>query len=618
MKDTGIIKGEPTKENGLIPVELGDGTLIYAHWIPNSEPVVGQAVDIERTAAGSMLATAKNSYNFNQLFQKSGLQKYAQRASWDVDFANGKIWNEPFGKPKKKTTTAISYLMKAKDNSIVDGFVVTNHQGFTEVETVPAYISKSYRTINLNADGWAIPFLGFSPTLSTPSVGFYAEKKEETIAPSFYGGRLYQSNYVSLIDTSITNSTVFSIDSKISLNHPTPTNQVRDFLIPSGLISPTELGFADIAPARLVTYNITITSLFEGHSWWVVDDDPSTEVIEGYEVDSIVTVHNLSYSPYWRSDGTILIDTQGTSYINQKVEGEGGTKGTDGGISYLCSGDNCTPYESYSEGLAVTSKESISWHLNGGTVINSKPGLARINIEPMPPEGLRISLGWPYSIPNYESHKIVKDSEKDGDGSIYLGNVFYVEIVDNEYRKYETNCNIVTEQGALFLDIHLTTDYVVVDFDLLAAVSSTGRALYTENGSLWDIFIDNSLSYINDYGNFNYGVNIYPFNFFSSPNMTNNVTKDPHYQINSTPLIITWCGKYFVRTLKKRDFNVEESEIEIFGDLFKIEESDGLVNFIKQDTFFRTTLDSAIIKEAFSVDDFEVLYASIRLGEEYE
>lgn len=106
MKDTGIIKGEPTKENGLIPVELGDGTRVYAQWIPNSEPVVGQAVDIERTATGSMLATAKNSHNFNQLFQQSGLQKYAQRASWDVDFANGKIWNEPLGKPKKKITWA--------------------------------------------------------------------------------------------------------------------------------------------------------------------------------------------------------------------------------------------------------------------------------------------------------------------------------------------------------------------------------------------------------------------------------------------------------------------------------------------------------------------------------
>lgn len=113
MKDTGIIKGEPTKENGLIPVELGDGSLIYAQWIPNSEPVIGQAVDIERTASGSMLATAKNSYNFNQLFQQSGLQKYAQRASWDVDFANGKIWNEPFGKPKLKPQKAI--IVSAND-----------------------------------------------------------------------------------------------------------------------------------------------------------------------------------------------------------------------------------------------------------------------------------------------------------------------------------------------------------------------------------------------------------------------------------------------------------------------------------------------------------------------
>lgn len=187
MKDTGIIKGEPTKENGLIPVELGDGSLIYAQWIPNSEPVVGQAVDIERTAAGSMLATAKNSYNFNQLFQQSGLQKYAQRASWDVDFANGKIWNEPMGKPKKKKYQVAILGSDSGGNQ----YVISNVGPQLMEFNFPNWVSKETALV-ANSDGWEI--------LTTYRM--YVGSDRETYL-YYHNGAV---NSLSLIDTRINSS----------------------------------------------------------------------------------------------------------------------------------------------------------------------------------------------------------------------------------------------------------------------------------------------------------------------------------------------------------------------------------------------------------------------------
>lgn len=99
MKELGVIKGEPTKENGLIPVELGDGTRVLARWLSNSQPNVNMAVTVLKTSTGTYVVFTKNAPIGSSQGKKS--QQTKPRYDWDVDYPNGEVWNEPIKKKKK-------------------------------------------------------------------------------------------------------------------------------------------------------------------------------------------------------------------------------------------------------------------------------------------------------------------------------------------------------------------------------------------------------------------------------------------------------------------------------------------------------------------------------------
>lgn len=108
MKELGIIKAEPTKENGLIPIELGDGTRVYARWLPNSQPLVNMAVTVIKTSTGVYVAFSKNAPIGISKGKKS--QQTKPRYDWDVDYPNGEVWNEPIEKKKIKEGVVVLFV----------------------------------------------------------------------------------------------------------------------------------------------------------------------------------------------------------------------------------------------------------------------------------------------------------------------------------------------------------------------------------------------------------------------------------------------------------------------------------------------------------------------------
>lgn len=109
-----------------IDVTLGDGSRVPANWLANSAVAVGIAVQLERNSSGTYTATSKGAVTSGQTVGNRQTSATTGKASWDVDYHGGKVFNEevPAKTKYRKLQTLFSVVTAGATKMFVGSYDV--------------------------------------------------------------------------------------------------------------------------------------------------------------------------------------------------------------------------------------------------------------------------------------------------------------------------------------------------------------------------------------------------------------------------------------------------------------------------------------------------------------